>query len=430
MFALVDGNNFYVSCERVFRPSLNGHPTIVLSNNDGCAIARSDEAKALGIKMGHPFFKVLREFQGAGIVALSANFVLYGDMSNRMMGTVSGLGPSQEIYSIDECFVGLHGVPGDLTRRSRAMRSRILQWIGIPCGVGMGSTKTLAKLANHVAKTAARKPGSYPIELANVCNLSALPSSDLDAVLAATPASEIWGIGRRIAMQLEAAKIMTALDVAHLHPAMVRARWSVVLERTVRELQGQPCIELETVQAAKKEIACTRSFGQAVLDIGGLVQAVSEFASLAAEKLRAQGSQAGQVTVFIHTSPFRHQDRQYANSITVPLVRATSNTILLVSAAVRGLRAIFKPGYRYAKAGVMLLDLVVNCSEQGELDFGCLAEPYGSLMTTIDRINNRFGKGTVHVASAGVEKREWEMKQLLRTPQYTTRWSDVPIVRA
>jgi DNA polymerase V len=243
MYALVDGNNFYVSCERVFRPSLQGIPVVVLSNNDGCAIARSNEAKALGIKMSAPWFQIKHLEGQVGLVALSANFPLYGDMSDRMMGLAAGLGPTQEIYSIDECFIGLDGVPGDLTKRSRAIRARINQWIGIPSGVGLGSTKTLAKLANYIAKTAEHKPGSYPSELAQVCNLAALPASDLDAVLKATEVGEVWGIGRQISKQLKDAGIHSVYDLVQISPSTIRSRWNVVLERTVRELQGQQCID-------------------------------------------------------------------------------------------------------------------------------------------------------------------------------------------
>ena len=196
MYALVDGNNFYVSCERVFRPSLQGRPVVVLSNNDGCAIARSNEAKELGIKMGAPWFQIKHLEDEAGLVALSANFTLYRDMSDRMMSLAAGLGPTQEIYSIDESFIGLDGVRGDLTERARKIRARINQWVGLPCGIGIAPTKTLSKLANHIAKTAERKPGSYPSDLAQVCNLAALPTSDLDAVLAATDVGEVWGVGR------------------------------------------------------------------------------------------------------------------------------------------------------------------------------------------------------------------------------------------
>lgn len=239
MIALIDASNFYVSCERVFRPSLNGRPVISLSNNDGCAIARSNEAKALGIKMGQPWHELRHLEEEAGLIALSANFALYGDMSDRMMSIAAGLGPVQEIYSIDESFIGLDGVRGDLTKRSRAVRDRINQWIGIPCGVGIGTTKTLAKLANHIAQTAERKPGSYPDNLATVCNLVNLPGSDMDALLAATDVGEVWGVGRRIGQQLRDAGVKTVLDLAKLSPSMVRDRWSVVLERTVREFAGR-----------------------------------------------------------------------------------------------------------------------------------------------------------------------------------------------
>jgi DNA polymerase V len=432
MYALIDANNFYVSAERCFRPSLQGRPVIVASNNDGCAISRSNEAKALGVKMGQPLFEIQRNFPDAGIISLSANFTLYGDMSNRMMGIAAGLGPEQEVYSIDESFIGLAGVRGDLTARAHRMRERILQWIGIPTGIGIGTTKTLAKLANHVAKSADRKPGSYPAEFARVCNLAALPAADLDAVLAATDLGDIWGIGRRIGAQLQAEGLRTALDVARMDPATVRRRWSIVLERTVREMQGQPCIELEEVAAAKKEIACTRSFGQPVTDLVDLVEAVSEFAGRAAEKLRKQDGRAGQVLVFIHTSPFRANDKQFSKSITVPLRRPTADTALIAAAAIGGLKAIFKPGYRFAKAGVMLLDLQDSDIEQCELDLDDPGSDRSRLMTTMDALNMRYGRGSVQLASAGLagDARRWAMRQMLKTPDYTTRWSDMPRARA
>jgi DNA polymerase V len=433
MFALVDGNNFYVSCERVFRPSLQGRPVIVLSNNDGCAIARSNEAKALGIAMGAPWFEIQRnpELKDAGVLALSANFTLYGDMSNRMMSIAAGLGPAQEIYSIDESFIDVDGVPS-ITKRAHLVRERILQWIGVPCGIGIGQTKTLAKLANHVAKSADRIPGSYPIEFARVANLAALPASDLEAVLSATDLRQIWGIGRRIGEQLRAAGLATALDVARLDLAMVRRRWSVVLERTVRELQGQPCIDLETVAGPKKEIACTRSFGQTVQHLTDLQEAVSEFVSRAAEKLRKQDSRAAQVLVFIHTSPFRRQDKQYSGSVTVPLRRPTADTALLAASALEGLQAIYRPGYNFSKAGVMLLDLQGLDIQQGELDLDAAGEDRSQLMTAMDAINTRHGRGAIQLASAGTAgaARTWSMRQSLKTPSYTTSWRDLPVARA
>ena len=270
-------------------------------------MARSNEAKALGIAMGAPWFMIRHLAESSGLVALSANFALYGDMSDRMMNLAAGLGAAQEVYSIDESFIDLTGVRGDLVERSHKIRSRILQWVGIPCGIGIGKTKTLAKLANHIAKTAERKLGSYPDHLAQVCDLESLTPAALDAVLAATAVNEVWGVGRQISKQLIAAGIHTVLDLTRLDPATVRSNWSVILERTVRELQGTPCIDLENHPAPKKEIACTRSFGHPVTSLSNLSEAVTEFASRAAEKVRKHHSQTGQVLVFIRTSPFRSE---------------------------------------------------------------------------------------------------------------------------
>jgi DNA polymerase V len=433
LYALVDGNNFYVSCERVFRPSLNGKPVVVLSNNDGCAIARSNEAKALGIAMGAPWFKIRHLAESQGLVALSANFPLYGDLSDRMMSLVAGLGHRQEIYSIDESFVDISGIRGDLVKRCRVIRERVLQWVGIPCCIGIGPTKTLAKLANHIAKTAERKPGSYPVELAQICNLAALEPTAWDAVLAATPVEEVWGVGRRIAGQLKEGGIHTVLDLARMDLATVRQRWSVVLERTVRELQGQSCVDLQDAAPDKQEIACTRSFGRPVTALEDLSEAVSEFASRAAEKLRRQEGLANQVLTFVRTSPFR-PDPQYSRSIVVPLRRPTADSSLIADAALTGLRSIYKPEFLYAKAGVMLMALQPASVHQGELLLD--EEPgerrdKGRLMGALDGLNRRYGRGTVLLGSTGLEgdRRRWSMKQERRTPQYTTRWEDMPVVR-
>ncbi|WP_291477699.1 Y-family DNA polymerase [Acidovorax sp.] len=433
MYALVDGNNFYVSCERVFRPSLQGRPVVVLSNNDGCAIARSNEAKDLGIKMGTPWFQIKHLEEEAGLAALSANFALYGDMSDRMMSLAAGLGHRQEVYSIDESFVDLTGIRGDMTRRSKKVRERILQWTGIPCGIGIGPTKTLAKLANFIAKTAERKPGSYPEQHAQVCNLSALPEEELNHLLQQTEVGEVWGVGRRIGAQLQEAGIQTVLDLKKLDPATVKRRWSVVLERTVRELQGMQCIGFDDAPAPKQEIACTRSFGQPVTELADLQEAITEFASSAAEKLRRQGSHAGQVLSFIRTSPFRAQDAQYSRSVVVPLRRPSDDTTAIAHAALMGLQAIYRSGYRYAKAGVMLLDLAPGSVLQAELNLEPVeVRDRSRLMVALDALNMRYGKGAVHLASSGMvsQTRTWEMKQERRTPQYTTSWEDVPIARA
>lgn len=334
--------------------------------------------------------------------------------------------------TIDESFIDLSGVRGDLVARSHKIRARILQWVGIPCGIGMGATKTLAKLANHVAKTAERKPGSYPGHLAQVCNLAALSAPELQAVLAATAVDEVWGVGRQIARQLQDGGVHTVLDLVRLDPAMVRRRWSVTLERTVRELQGLSCIDLEHSAPAKQEIACTRSFGHPVTELSALGEAVTEFASRATVKLRKQGSLAALVMVFIRTSPFR-QDPQYSRSINVPLRRPTADTACIVDAALAGLRTIYRPAINYAKAGVMLLDLQSDQVQQGELDWqDDRAKDRGRLMSSLDDLNQRFGRGTVQLASAGLqgELRVWSMKQERRTPAYTTCLADMPTARA
>ncbi len=441
MFALVDGNNFYVSCERVFRPSLQGRPVVVLSNNDGCAIARSNEAKALGIAMGAPWFEIRHLEESAGLVSLSANFALYGDMSDRMMSLVAGLGHRQDIYSIDESFVDLTGIPGDWVQRARRVRQRVLDWVGIPCGVGLGVTKTLAKLANHIAKTAERKPGHYPAELAQVCALSLLAPAQQQALFETTAVGEVWGVGRRTAQRLQAGGVHTVWDFMQCPASWVRQQGSVVLERTWRELHGTPCVGWEEAPADKQQIACTRSFGEAVTQLGDLQAAVTTFAQRAAEKLRTQGGVAAQVLCFIRTSPFRRQDRQYANSVVVPLVRPTADSALLVQAALAGLARIHRPGYRYAKAGVMLLDLVPADVHQHELDWGDTepgrlderaALPRERLMAALDAINTRHGRGALTLAAvhSGQASQPWAMKQARRTPRYTTHWQELPLARA
>jgi DNA polymerase V len=317
------------------------------------------------------------------------------------------------------------------------MRERILQWIGVPTCIGIGATKTLAKLANHIAKTADRKPGLYPMELAQVCNLESLSAGELKDVFQRTDVSEVWGVGRRIHAQLKASGIESVWDLRESSTSALRARFGVVMERTIRELQGHACIDLEEVPAHKKEIACTRSFGQAVVSLEPLVQAVSEFASRAAEKLRRQHSQASQVLVFIRTSPFR-SGPQYSQSVTLPLLRPSADTSTLVQTAVLGLRLIYQGGFSFAKAGVMLMDLSDEGVEQGELSLEDerleQAKPAhcAQLMQTLDRLNQRYGRGTLSVASSGITTRHkiWSMRQERLTPRYTTAWADMPIARA
>jgi DNA polymerase V len=352
-----------------------------------------------------------------------------------MMAIAAGLGPLQEIYSIDESFIGdLEGIPG-LTRRARAIRSRIGRWTSIPTCIGLAPTKTLAKLCKHIAKDAERKPGNYPAELAQVCNWAELTPAQHHALLQRTPAGDVWGIGRRMAAKLAEQGIHTAFDLARMPAAKARGTWSVVLECTVRELQGTSCISLEHAPAPKQQIACTRSFGHAISTLPPLVEAVSEFATRAAEKLRHSHQLAGALLVFAHTSPFRPGPR-FNQSITIPLQRPTADTRALLQAAVGGLRKIYQPGFELAKAGVMLLDLYpASTQQQAELLFD---EPStrrneGKLMEAVDRINARYGQATLHIGSTGHTQTDdagWRMKQEHRTPRYTTRLDEIPIARA
>jgi DNA polymerase V len=442
VFALVDVNNMYVSCERVFRPSLVGRPVVVLSNNDGCAIARSNEAKALGVQMAQPWFQVRHLERDAGLIALSANFELYGDMSSRMMTLAAEYAPRQEIYSIDECFLDFEGVPGDLVAIGRALRARVLQWTGLPTSVGFGPTKTLAKLANHVAKTADRKPGTYPPQLAQVCHFGALSRPELDRLMQATAVGDVWGIGRKTSPRLNEGGIHSVLDLVHADVATLRKHFSVVLEKTVLELRGTSCLDVEDAPSANQQIMCSRSFGAPVTELSALTEVVSQFASRVAEKVRGQQSVAGAVHVFITTSPFRKHDRQHSASVTMPLVRPTDDTRTLIGAAVHALQGMYRPGFNYVKAGVMLVDLRPRGQqEQGELDLfsgvdekaAAASRRDGSrLMGALDALNRRFGRGAVDVASAvhQAEHSSHIARQERRSPRYTTRLDEIPTARA
>lgn len=447
MLALVDGNNFYVSCERVFRPDLVGRPVVVLSSNDGACIARSNEAKALGVKMAQPWFQVRDLERKAGLVALSANFELYGDMSARMMAIEGRYAPRQEVYSVDESFLDFDGVRGDLVAIGHDMRAAVLREIGIPTCVGFGPTKTLAKLANHVAKTAERKPGSYPTSYSQVCHLGQMDAQERDAVFAATEVGDVWGVGRRIEERLKAGGIRTVHDLVRADTASLRKQFSVVLEKTVLELRGISCIGFDDAPASKQQILVSRSFGAACTELDGIVEAVSEFASRAAEKLRAQDSVAAMVTTFFTTSPFRKNDRQHSPSITAPLIRPTADTRLIVEAATLVARRCYRPGFNYAKAGVMLTDVAPASEHQGELDLlgggseelapaAPLERDRTALMEAMDRLNRRFGRDSVRIGSAAMasrnvhEVRSWSTKQERRSPRYTTRWDEMPVVGA
>ncbi|KKI35994.1 hypothetical protein VI03_24730 [Burkholderia vietnamiensis] len=428
--ALVDGNSFYCACERVFRPSLIGRPLVVLSNNDGCAIARTAEAKALGIRMGQPWFEIRQFEREAGLVALSANYELYADMSDRMMAVIGQFGPDQHIYSIDESFLFLDGVRGDLAEYGRQIRARVQQWVGIPTCVGIGATYTQAKLANHVAKKRAHWAG--------VCDLTAMPRGALATLMREVDVGDVWGVGPRLAPRLRELGMQSALDLARADPTAIASTFSVVLARTVRELRGTPCIDLGADAAPRKQILVSRSFGRPVLDESELAEAIAAFAERAAQRLRAQDSRAGALQVFIRNSPFRARETPFSAATSTRLTPTTQDTRLIVHAARRALHAIYRPGVRYAKAGIMLFDLQASTVEQLELfaDGAAAsgdAAPSGrdpdGLMQVVDALNTRFGRGTVKLAGAGLEQ-PWRHRPARLTPAYTTDWAQLPIVRA
>ncbi len=426
--ALVDVNNFYCSCERVFRPDLEDVPLVVLSNNDGCVVARSAEVKALGVPVGTPWFQLRDLAQRHGILAFSSNYTFYGDMSSRVMRIIGQFSPDQEIYSIDETFLDLARQPRlELAATGQAIRTRIQQWTGLPVCVGFGSTKTLAKFANQVAKKHSEWQG--------VCDLGTLSPRDLQALLVATEVREVWGVGRQLATQLIIAGIHSVADLRACDPRWIRARFSVVLERTVRELQGRPCLDLETMAPTRKQIITSRSFGCPVYRLDELAEAVREYMGRAAYRLRRQGSVAAIVGVWIETNRFREQDSQYSPSASLPLAAPTDDTWLLTQAAQAVLRTLFRPGYRYVKAGVMLL----NVCESGAGRQGCLFETESAamkarratLMATLDRVNAKWGHGTVGIGSTGLKSdRRWMMARGKLSPAYTTKWSELRRVRA
>ena len=443
MYALIDGNNFYVSCERVFAPRLVGKPVVVLSSNDGACIARSNEAKDIGVQMAQPWFQVKHLEKTAGLIAVSANHELYGDMSARMMAVEARYAPRQEVYSIDESFLDFEGVRDDLVATGRHMRAAILQETGIPTSVGFGATKTLAKLANNIAKTADRKPGSYPAHLAQVCDFGRLSQGELDALFAATDVGMVWGVGRKTTEKLKAGGVHSVLDLLRADITTLRRQFSIVLEKTLRELHGTSCLTLDDAPPTRQQILVSRSFGAPITQVDGILEAVSEFASRAAERLRQQGSVAGAIGVYFMTSPFRTHDRQHAVNVTVPLTRPTDDTAALMRAAEMAVRTQFRAGFRYAKAGAILTDLQQAGREQSELDLFAApdepaaappVDPRARLMTALDALNNRFGRdsvrlGSTAVATNGAEVAVWAMKQERRSPRYTTRWDEMPVVR-
>jgi DNA polymerase V len=427
VFALVDCNNFYASCEKLFNPELKDQPVVVLSNNDGCIVARSAEVKALGIPMGVPWFKIQDEAKRYGIVAFSSNYALYADLSNRCVEVLSGFSPNIEVYSIDESFLelsGFEGYPGGLMAYGSQIRQRVADWLGLVVCVGIGQSKTLAKLANHAAKK--NLAGAN-----GVCDFTTMSQYELDALFERIEVGEVWGIGRKIEARLEAIGIRTVRQLRDADAELMRTKFSVVVERTVRELRGVSCLELQEVIPEKQQIMSSRSFGQLVYELSELEEAVSSYIAKAAEKLRTQASLAGALQVYIRTNIFKPENPQYQRAVTVPLPEASSDTRVLTKWAVRVLQRIYRPGYGYHKAGVMLMELQPKANQQLTLFGGGGASDARSerLMSVLDGINQRYGRGTVRLLAEGVE-RSWRMRRERLSPAYTTSWDELPVVSA
>jgi len=418
--ALVDCNNFYVSCERVFNPNLEGKPVVVLSNNDGCAVARSNEVKALGIKMAQPWFQMKELAKQHGIIALSSNYTLYGDMSARVMNILATFSPKQEIYSIDECFLDLDGFdPLSLVDYGQTIRRTIKQSVGIPVCVGIADTKTLAKLANHCAKK-----GFAGAE--GVCDFGRLSDAEISKLFSRIAVGEVWGVGRRHTENLQKLGITTVEDLRTADPEYIRQQFSIVLERTVKELNGVPCIELEDGGVPRQQIMVSRSFGMKVASLSELSEAVAQYATMAAEKLRYDASVASSICVFVMTDRFKPSEPQYQKSIVVPLPQPCDNTTKLIGAALAGLKQIYRVGFSYKKTGVLLMGLHPKSSVQRTLfDDPAAQAKSDKLMDVMDAINRKMGSGSMTTLASGGNHR-WAMRRESKSPNYTTDWNEIP----
>lgn len=413
VFALVDCNNFYASCERVFDPSLKNRPIVVLSNNDGCIVARSNEARALGIPMGVPFFESKAVIKKHKVVVFSSNYQLYGDMSQRVMDSLRRFAPDMEVYSIDEAFLRLdHLQPRNLVDYCATLRAKVMQWTGIPVSIGIGPSKVLAKVANRVAKKQT-DDGVFDIR----------SQQAQDEILNTLDVEKLWGIAGRWAERLGRIGIEKASELRDASPTIIRKHLSVVGERIVRELKGQSCIDLEDIQP-RKNIMSSKSFGTLLTKKEPMEEALANYAARACEKLRQQNSRAQAVYVFVQTNGFRKTDRQYNNALTRSLTVPTSDTRLIIEAAKFCLSRIYKPGYRYKKTGIMLLDLIPASLQQKHLFVDCDQRPGDHLMAMVDRINREHGPDTLFFGAQGVT-REWKMRCGSRSPRYTTQWDEL-----
>lgn len=414
MYGLLDCNNFYASCERVFRPDLNGKPVVVLSNNDGCVIARSNEAKALGIKMGVPAFEIKDIVVKHHVNVFSTNFPLYGDMSARVMNLLTRYIPHVEIYSIDEAFLDLKGMKlFNLPKYTKELVRTIYRSTGIPTSLGIANTKTLAKVANKFAK----KYKAYE----GVCFIDT--EYKRKRALQLTEVGDVWGIGRKLTEKLKSKGVNTAFDFTNLPREWVRKNMTVTGERTWRELRGEPCIELEMIPPAKKQICTSRSFGDMITDFSSLSDAVSTFAANCAEKLREQGSCAASLMVFIHTNNFRADMPQYYRNCVLTLPTPCNSTIEIVKYARKALEKIFMNGYAYKKAGVIITEIT---GENVQLNLFHRVDrvKHDRMMETLDKLNDRFYRNKVYLAAMGTGG-TWKLKQEHCSKRYTTRLDEI-----
>jgi DNA polymerase V len=415
MYALVDCNNFYASCERVFNPAIRARPVVVLSNNDGCIIARSNEAKALGFKMGDPYFKVKPQIARHGVAVFSSNYTLYGDMSQRVVQTLEQLAPSVEVYSIDEAFLDLTGFTDDaMTTVAVRIRRTVQQWTGIPVSVGIGPTKTLAKAASRIAK---KNP-----DAAGVWSLTT-PTAQQDALFK-IPVGDVWGIGTQWSKLLEAQGVTTALALSEQSDAWLKKHLNVVGQRTAWELRGIPCITLEMAPAPRKGLMVSRSFGRRLTEFEPVREALAAYVTRSSEKLRRERRHARQMMIFLHNSPFDTKEAYCSRQASFQLPHPTSDTAELIHYACEALARIFRPGVRYSKCGVMLTDLTPESEHQGDfLDTRDLTRSK-QIMETLDAINRRMGRDSVFYAAAGV-KRDWAMAATMKSQHFTTDWQQL-----
>ena len=421
LFALVDCNNFYVSCERVFNPGLEGRPTIVLSNNDGCVVSRSPEAKALGIKMGIPAFQVQDLIAKHNIQVYSSNYALYGDMSRRVMNSLNHFVPEVEIYSVDEAFLNLSGFsslePDLLLKYVQFMRTKVGQWTGIPVSVGIGTTKTLAKVASYIAK---RSPQGITELISDKVQ---------EEAIAQIAVEDVWGIGRKLATRLRTYGIQTALQLRDADEALIKQISGIVGVRVMLELRGISCLPLAIMPIARHGITVSRSFGYPVESLAELKEAAATYIARAGRKLRRERLAANLLSVSLTTNRFNQQTEQYSNTMTIGLPVATNYTPELIQYANRALEDIYRPGYRYKKVGILMSELVPSEQIQANFFDRRDRERARKLMQTIDEINLKMGKDAIKFAAEGMEQL-WKLRSQYRSPKYTTCWDDLPMVKA